>query len=426
MLKVVEAFSGLGSQAKALENIGVEFEVLHTIDWDINAIFAYDILHNGPQTIKEKDFLGKDELVEILSTLGLSSDGKKPIEESALRRMRVETLNRIYAAIQRTNNLINIQTVTPSSFEEKIDILTYSFPCQDLSISGNWHGNEGGINRDANNRSSMLWEIERILFEMRNEGKRLPEYLLMENVTAIRSPKHEDNFQEWQRALEGLGYLNQVYDLSATDFGIPQIRKRTFMISVFVGKSKKINKLVEGYFESNRLDANPNLYKQNKKTKLKDYLKIDYTNAQYKKEALISNPKDTMSRKKIGKENPVIYKLKNSEFNEIVRTITTKQDRHPNSGIIEIDFNTPDRSPFRYLTPRENFLLMGFSEKDYNSLVKNNFNSRKNTDFLTRDKLNKLAGNSIVVDVLESVFLQILDIKEMIEDTLSINGINRK
>ncbi len=412
LLKIVEAFSGLGSQAKALSNLGVTFEVLNTIDWDINAIYAYDILHNGEQNLLEYEHLSKNDLLEILSKYDLSANGKEPLNSKSLSLMKRETLMRIYASIKRSSNLVNIQQVTAKDFTERIDLFTYSFPCQDLSLSGNWHGNEGGIDRDANNRSSMLWEVERILFEMRDEDYKLPKFMLMENVTAIRSSRHIKNFKEWKNVLESLGYVNIVYDLNAIDFGIPQNRKRTFMISVLVDDLIEKN-LVLKYFDENNLEKNSKLF-TSKKISVKDILKLDYSNTTYMKEALISIPNETKSRKKIYLENPKIYKTDNYFYRDMVRTITTKQDRHPNSGVIEIDFEIKGKSKFRYLTPRECFMFMGFAERDFQRLVDNNFSSRKNTDFLTRDKLNKLAGNSIVVPVLESVFSQILEVQKLL------------
>ena len=68
---------------------------------------------------------------------------------------------------------------------------------------------------------------------------------------------------------------------------------------------------------------------------------------------------------------------------------------------------------FRYLTPRECFLFMGFDEDDFQALVDNNFYSRRNTLFFSRDKLNKMAGNSICVNVLESIFEYIDMLNEM-------------
>ena len=75
MLRVVESFSGIGSQVKALKNIGVEHEIVATIDWDINAIIAYDIIHNGKPNLQEYKTLSKNELVEILKKYKLSSNG---------------------------------------------------------------------------------------------------------------------------------------------------------------------------------------------------------------------------------------------------------------------------------------------------------------------------------------------------------------
>ena len=53
MFKVIETFSGIGSQAKALENIGIKHKILCTVDWDINAIIAYDLIHNGKQDLEK-------------------------------------------------------------------------------------------------------------------------------------------------------------------------------------------------------------------------------------------------------------------------------------------------------------------------------------------------------------------------------------
>ena len=56
---------------------------------------------------------------------------------------------------------------------------------------------------------------------------------------------------------------------------------------------------------------------------------------------------------------------------------------------------------------------MGFDEDDFQALVDNNFYSRRNTLFFSRDKLNKMAGNSICVNVLESMFEYIDMLNEM-------------
>ena len=63
MLKVVEAFSGIGSQAEALKNIDVEYEISAIIEWEVTALFAYDIMHNGSQNLKKYRFHTKQSLV---------------------------------------------------------------------------------------------------------------------------------------------------------------------------------------------------------------------------------------------------------------------------------------------------------------------------------------------------------------------------
>ena len=47
MFKVIETFSGIGSQAKALERIGIPFEIVHTAEWDIYSTLAYCLIHKG-------------------------------------------------------------------------------------------------------------------------------------------------------------------------------------------------------------------------------------------------------------------------------------------------------------------------------------------------------------------------------------------
>ena len=104
----------------------------------------------------------------------------------------------------------------------------------------------------------------------------------------------------------------------------------------------------------------------------------------------------------------------------IVQTITTKQDRHPNSGNIYFNPNNT-KSKYRFLTPRECFVLMGFDEKDYEKIINNNFNSRKNSLFFSRDKMYKLAGNSIVVNMLEAIFEQAMDLNNILQTLLKSN-----
>ena len=406
MLRVVETFSGIGAQSKALKNAEIEHEVLATADWDINAILAYDYIHHGEPEPSKYDNMSKDDLLLILSKKTLSFNGKKPAKFEMLEKKDVKFLRRLCSSIDRTNNYVSVTDIRGEDLPNEMNTLTYSFPCQDLSGAGHWHGNKGGIDRNANNRSSMLWQIERILLERKEQKLTMPRFLLMENVRNIMYKQHKFNFDMWQASLKKLGYVNYVFAINANNFGVPQKRVRAYMISVLVDGNEELKTRIDDYFNNNdlsKVNSPEELGRVN--IEIKDILKTDYSNKIYKSEADESQPNDTDSRKKIFVKNEKLFL--NGKYAKVAPTLTTKQDRHPNSGVIEYNNNIFGKSDFRYLTPREGFLLMGFSESDYETLINNNFCGRGNGLFFTRDKMNKMAGNSIVVNVLEEIFKQI-------------------
>lgn len=414
MLKLIETFSGIGAQAQALKNINADFKTVATADWEIGAIYAYDIIHNGPQDLEPYRHHTKDSLVDALQRFNLSNDGKKPLTEKSLRAMSTNQLKRILAAINRSNNLIDINTIHANELPSG-DILTYSFPCQDLSAARFWHsGTMGsGIDRDANNRSTLLWQVERILKEYLEIDRKLPRFLLMENVSDILSYQNIDNFNEWQAFLRKLGYVNKVSTLDARNFRVPQSRVRTYMLSVYVGNEKEKVK-VEDYLYGNDLELIQ--LPDSKVNEIGNYLRLNYSIDKYREEAISSTPRFTESREKIYKNNPILAIDDVPQNGIFARTITTKQDRNPNSGIIEyknnslVDWNTH----YRNLTPRECFLLMGFNERQYDDLMRSNVSVREGKRMLADTKLIKLAGNSIVVPVLEAIFKQVVDLNEML------------
>ncbi|TDL98702.1 DNA (cytosine-5-)-methyltransferase [Macrococcus brunensis] len=409
MLKVIETFSGIGSQAQALKNIGIEHSIEAIVEWEIGAMYAYDIMHNGPQDLSPYRHHTKESLVKELSKYTLSGDGKEPLSERSLSAMGVLQLKSILCSIERNNNLVDITKVKAVDLPDA-DLLTYSFPCQDLSVSGHWHKNSGGINRDANNRSTLLWQIERILMEYKEADKPLPKFLLMENVSNILSSKHIENFREFQDFLQAYGYYNQVYTLDARNFGVPQSRKRTYMLSV-LAKDEEEYSAVNDYFFFNNLE-NIVLDRENIRP-LSDYLKLNYDNSVYRKEAIQSTPTWSPSREKIYENNVILAVDRKVEPNQYARTITTKQDRNPNSGIIkyEDEVLTPMNINYRNLTPRECFLLMGFEEEQFNLLIEHNIDLTEGKKILPLSRLVRMAGNSIVVQVLESIFKQINEIE---------------
>lgn len=174
-VRLIELFAGVGAQAKAFERLCVPFEHYRICEFDKFAVASYNAIHGT-------DFQPMD-------------------------------ITKITAAD------LNITETDKWCY-----ILTYSFPCQDLSLAGKQKGMKRGT------RSGLLWEVERLL----RGCKELPQILLMENVPMVVGDKNIDDFAVWCSCLEELGYTNCWEILNAKDYGIPQNRERCFMVS-FLG-----------------------------------------------------------------------------------------------------------------------------------------------------------------------------------------------
>ena len=232
-IRLIEMFSGYGSQALALKYLGVEFEHWKICEWAIKSIQAYKDIHfeNKWNYFKVNYDLYDFDFATELYNLGISSNYNKSMTLEQIQRVRTDKQKEILANIQITNNLVNIQQVKGKDLniintDKYTYIMTYSFPCQDLSLEGKCQGM-----KDTSTRSGMLWEVERILSECKELGT-MPEVLLMENVPQVHGVNNVDDFNKWQLRLEELGYKNYFQDLIATDYGIHQTRNRCFMISI--------------------------------------------------------------------------------------------------------------------------------------------------------------------------------------------------
>jgi DNA-cytosine methyltransferase len=226
-VRLIELFAGIGSQHQALKNLGVKIDRSTIVEWQVNSIQAYNDIH-----IRKYDDhtqgLDKQELAKRLSQYGVSIDYNEPVKFESLMRKGEEWLRNVYNNIINTNNKVNIMSVKGSDLNivdtNKYDyILTYSFPCQDLSKAGLRKGMS-----DKTTRSGLLWEVERIL----SECKELPQILLMENVPDVIGSRFISDFQRWEERLRELGYSNHTEILNSKDFGIPQNRERAFMVSI--------------------------------------------------------------------------------------------------------------------------------------------------------------------------------------------------
>ena len=350
MLRVFEAFSGYGSQSIALRNLGIEHEVVAISEIDKYAIKAYEAIH-GP-------------------TLNLGDISK-----------------------------IDVNDIP------KHDLFTYSFPCQDLSVAGKQKGLGEGT------RSGLLYECEKVIEHCR------PKYLLLENVKNLVGKKFKADFDKWLEYLEGLGYTNYWKVLNAKNYGVPQNRERVFVVSILgehepfeFPKPIPLDKCIadvlddevdEKYYLSEDIQKRFKITNQNKNiigTTKPDFRTIGQRDLVYNKEGIMGAlvATDYKQPKQIAEINQVgMLDIKGNEQvrrvygdNGISPTLNTMQGGNRQPKIIT-DFR------IRKLTPRECFRLMGMRDDDIDKIQEAG---------ISNTQQYKLAGNSIVVDVLEAIF----------------------
>lgn len=343
-MRLVELFSGIGAQSKALKNLGIKHDTTACeVDKKIHSV--YESIHG------------------------------------------------------KTTNLGDITKVLKLP---DCDLLTYSFPCQDISILGN----RKGFQKDSGTRSSLLWEVERLLKEYDN----LPKHLVLENVKNLVSPKNKANFESWLDVLAGFGYKNSWAVLNAEEFGLPQKRERVFVVSSLEKKfefpapnsSKKLYEIMEEDADVKRQFGNALYFKCDKMA-----VRIHKT---------INNTQSTNSTNRIYGRNGSVHALTTqgthpgnfgavlycSHLNETLpfrdkaRNMTIEQLRSHDFGF--------DMDTLRLMSPKESMMLMGFSEEDYNN-AKSHMKSNKMKDTF----FYKVAGNSIAVPVLESIFSKLFN-----------------
>lgn len=100
--------------------------------------------------------------------------------------------------------------------------------CTDLSVAGKMQGMEEG----SGTRSSLLWEVKRLLMEVHELGKGMPQVLVMENVPQVHSKANMHAFQKWLDFLDSMGYSSFWQDMNAKNYGVAQSRNRTICVSI--------------------------------------------------------------------------------------------------------------------------------------------------------------------------------------------------
>lgn len=354
MLKVFEAFAGYGSQRMALRNLGIPHEVVGISEIVEDAILAYAAIHTDllPVVDNFTPQLSDSEMVGYLESVNVPLDYKT--FENRARLLKKDALRLLYRANRLAKNFGDIKRIVPETLPD-FDLFTYSFPCQDISVAGY----QRGLDSDSGTRSSLLWECCKII-----ETKR-PRYLMMENVKNLVGTNHRRNFSEFLRYLEKLGYTNCWNILNARDFGVPQNRERVFCIS--------------------SLDAdfafkfpNPVILRKS----MSDMLEPSAPERLYLKNGTLESP---ITQK-------VCYCIDSNYWKgSTLGNFLTKRRRQ-----LVTDGSRAGNGSFRVrrLTTKEAWRLMGCSDSDF----------EKAAAVVSSTGLYKLAGNSIVVAVLEAVF----------------------
>lgn len=310
-------------------------------------------------------------MIKILELFGGIGAPRKALVNLGIEHKSIDYVEWNEKAVRTYNAMFDNRYMPESvvGYDLKPDVLVHGSPCQDFSIAGKQYGG----NVSDGTRSSLLFETIKII---QNMGVWRPRVVIWENVPNVLAKRMKGAFNHYLDDMRALGYSNSYEVLDARDFGIPQARKRIFVVST-------LNDEAFNFFSLER-----------KPMRLID----EFIEKDVEEKYIITQP--SMLSKLPGKEVPGTYGGRMlTEITEFAWTITTKQMRSPNSGVVRVSGDT-----FRYLTEKECWRLMGFDDEDF-ELAHKEHPSKKG-------KLNGIlyhqAGNSIVVDVLEALFKQII------------------
>lgn len=336
MIKILSLFSGIGAFEKALENLDINYELVNYCEIDKFASYAYSLLHD----VKEEMNLG------------------------------------------------DITKVNLSELKD-FDLLTYGFPCQDISLAGKKRGIIEG-----KTRSGLLFEALKIIKEKK------PKYAVAENVKNLVSKMFIDDFNNMLKELDELGYNSYWKVLNSKDYGSPQSRERVFIVSIRKDIDNKIFKFPEPLNEIKTLNDVTEKSNIDEKYYCKDnsYIKKFISNINRKIVDFKEPSKFGLVR--VGKiNNPNMLQMNQRVFSTegCSPTIVTGSDSIPKIVQCRV----------RKLTPLETWRATGFTDKDYWNVRKGLEDKFYNGKDRSDTQMYKMAGNSIVADVMKNVFKEL-------------------
>ena len=350
----------------------------------------------------------------------------------------------------RNRHFNDIKTVPWSKLE--FDILIYSSCCQDITCNGN----QKGFSEGSGTRSALIWHILPAIRSCK------PLCCILENVTGLLENKFSNEFRKWQEAIDNEGqtlckgapeYISNWTILSAFDFGVPQNRSRSFMVSIRKDTGIQCKfptpfELTKGAESLLEKGVNDSFYFSGNDT-IKFIEKIDEEHILKEMSCKTDNDKQGRCIKQI--ITPAILKNKHHicptlvadvNYDHISYTRCLSTNFYPRPGVFEVwkgskteikklqpstlqkkiingsqneilksimNLKEDEYIRLRRFTPREWFRFMGVEEEDISRLISSNVPS---------GHLFMKGGNLIVVDVLfhlyKSLFSEIQKWSELV------------
>ena len=354
-MKIATVFSGIGSIETAVAKVfGVENREI---------VFACD---TGERQISKT----KEEVE--LETFGMSeSEKQRYISKLFFGKGKRNFVKESYFAnyeISEDRWFEDIRFINGKLFKNKVDLFVGGSPCQSFSVIGKRAGLE-----DA--RGTLFYDFARLITEIK------PKVFLYENVPGMLSHDDGKTWKHIQDVFDSLGYKIFKALLNAADFGVPQNRKRLYVVGF---KNKKTD---FKFPESKEL-----------KITLKDYLDSEVDIKYYLKkkgfEFVTKNPHRARINRKI-----IQTQKANQQYNWNGDFVFERLDMNKHSRAIEngayVGFYKGEKGLVRKLTPKECFKLMGFDHF---------------INVVPDMQAYRQAGNSIVVDVLVEILKKIKEV----------------
>ncbi len=356
-MKILSLFSGIGAFERALENLNIPHEIVAYCEIDKYASKAYSILHN--------------------------------VDESL--------------------NLHDVTTVDCSKLPKDIDLVTYGFPCQDISTAGKQRGLE---HEGETTRSGLVWEAHRIIDDIR------PKIAICENVKNLVGKKFQKDFLTILQNLERMGYNSYWQVMNAKDYGVPQNRERVFIVSIrkdvdkgsFVFPEKQpliicLRDILEQQVDKKFFLNEPQVKRIYEASFITAQRRIQEKKVcdtlcarDFKDPKCIKVPINSCIKlREVTSNQPDAYRVYEST-NGLARCLKAEGGGlGAKTGL----YITENKELIRKLTPPECFCLMGFDKQDALLLREKG---------ISDTQLYKMAGNSIVVDVLMGIFKNLYNV----------------